>query len=69
MIAPLERHHHPGPPSDLLHDPLQRVVGSDFVPLDVRKGVVGQGLANVRLDQLGRLSIGPQLRPWIGVEY
>jgi hypothetical protein len=33
--------HDAGPAANLLHDPLQRIVGPDFPPVDVGKGVVG----------------------------
>jgi len=39
---PSECSHHAGSAADLLHDPLQRVVGPDFSPVNIRKGVVGQ---------------------------
>ncbi len=41
-----ERPDDPRSPPDLLHDPLQRIVGSDLAPMAVRKAVKGQCLAN-----------------------
>src|ERR1700745_2010336 len=43
----------PCSPADLLHDPLERIVGADLLPVDVRKCVIGQGLLDAALHQLG----------------
>ena len=40
----------PGAAADLPHDPLKRIVGSNFLPLFVWKRIVGQGLTDVLLD-------------------
>jgi hypothetical protein len=43
---------HAGSAPDLFHDPLQRVVGSDLLPVNVRKAIVGQGLVDRLLDEV-----------------
>ena len=45
---------HAGPSADLLHDPLEGIVGPDLDPVAVWEGVVGQRLADAFLDQFGR---------------
>jgi hypothetical protein len=42
-----------GSAPDLFHDPLQRIVGSDLLPVNVREAVVGQGLVDGLLDEVG----------------
>ena len=43
-----------GSAPDLSHDPLERIVGADLLPVDVREGVVGQRLGHAALDEVGR---------------
>ena len=45
-----ERPHDTGSPTDLSHDPFERVVGADLMPVDVGKGVVGQRLVDAARD-------------------
>ena len=42
-----------GSAADLSHDPLERIVGPDLLPVDIRKGVVGQRLVDALLDEVG----------------
>jgi hypothetical protein len=44
----------PSSPPDLLHDPLQRIVGPDLAPVAVRKAVIGQRLADALFNEIGR---------------
>src|SRR3982074_3835939 len=44
----------PGPPTNLSHDPLERVVGAYLLPVDVREGVVGERFGHAPLDEIGR---------------
>lgn len=46
---------HPRAPPDLAQDALERVVGSDTPPVLLREGVVGQGLLDSPLQQVGGL--------------
>jgi hypothetical protein len=39
--------------TDLSHDPLQRIVGPDLLPMDVRESAVGQRLVHAPLDKIG----------------
>ncbi len=41
-----------GSAADLSHDPLERVVGPDLLPVDIRVGVVGQRFVDALLDVL-----------------
>src|SRR4029077_20805710 len=41
-LARRENTDHAGSAQDLFHDPLQRIVGSDLLPVNVRKAIVGQ---------------------------
>jgi hypothetical protein len=41
-----ERTNNTGPPANLFHDPRERIIGSDLLPVDVREGVVGQRLTD-----------------------
>src|SRR3981189_3109601 len=43
-----------GPPTNLSHDPLERVVGAYLLPVDVREGVVGERFGHAPLDEIGR---------------
>src|SRR5271170_1500420 len=59
-------------PTDLSHDPFERIVGADLLPVDVGEGVVGQRLVDVAFDQIGRRVHlgGPQVvddRPGLAV--
>ena len=40
-------------PPDLLHAPLQRIVGSDLAPIAVGKAVIGHCLAGAFADEIG----------------
>src|ERR1700722_20374468 len=42
-----------GSAPDLFHDPLQRIVGPDLLPVNVREAIVGQGLVDGLLDEVG----------------
>src|SRR3954453_18017971 len=46
----------PGSAADLSHDPLERVVRPDLLPVNVWKGVVGQRLMDALLDEVGGLA-------------
>lgn len=48
-----ERTDHAGPPPDLAHQPLQRVVGPDPPPVRLGERVVGEGLGDAGLDLVG----------------
>ncbi len=43
-----------GSAANLFHDPLERIIGADLLPVDVREGVVGQRFGYAALDQIGR---------------
>ena len=43
-----------GSSTNLFHDPLERVIGTDLQPVNVREGAVGQGLAHAPFDKIGR---------------
>src|SRR3982074_2825556 len=43
-----------GPPTNLSHDPLERVVGAYLLPVDVREGVVGERFGHAPFDEVGR---------------
>ena len=43
-----------GTPADLSHDPLQWIVGSNLLPMNVWEGVIGQRLLHAPLDKIGR---------------
>jgi hypothetical protein len=46
---------HAGSVANLFHNLLERIVGSDLLPVNVRKAVVGQGLVDGLLDKVGYL--------------
>lgn len=54
-LAVRECAHHASSSSDLAHDPLQRVVGSQLDPIGVWQTEVDQGLMAMLLEQFGRL--------------
>ena len=49
-----ERADDAGASPNLLHDPLEWIIGAYLLPVDVGKDVVGQRLVNATLDQIGR---------------
>ena len=53
-LAIWERNNHAGTPPDLSHDPLQRIIGADLLPVDVGKGVVCQRFGHAAVDQIRR---------------
>lgn len=54
-LAVRKRAHHTGSPSDLAHDPLQRVVGADPAPVLVWIAVVGERLVHRLLELVRHL--------------
>ena len=40
-------------PTNLLHDPLEWIVGADLLPVDIGEGVVGQRLGHAAFDEIG----------------
>ena len=59
MIDRQEMRQHTCSAPDLSHDPLQRIVGADLLPVNVWKGIVGQGLVDSLLDESAALLILP----------
>jgi hypothetical protein len=52
---------HPCAPSDLSHDPLEWIVCSDLLPVNVREVTVGQGLVDGLLDEIGSPGLAGQI--------
>ena len=44
----------PGPSSDFLHQPFQRIVRPDFAPMAVGEAVIAEGLPDLPFDQISR---------------